>query len=119
MILVDTSVWVEHLRQSTPRLRSLLEEGEVLCHPHVIGELACGRLARRAEILSLLKALPRATLASEEEAHRLVEAHGLHGRGIGWIDVHLVASALLSDAGFLTLDRRLEREARRVGVTQG
>jgi predicted nucleic acid-binding protein len=117
--LVDTSVWVQHLRQSTPRLRRLLEEGEVLCHPHVIGELACGNLTRRAEVLGLMKALPNATPSSDEEAHRLVETHGLHGRGIGWIDVHLVASALLSGAALWTLDRRLEREARRVGVTQG
>lgn len=118
MIVVDTSVWVEHLRQGSPRLRRLLEEGEVLCHPHVIGELACGTLTRRGEVLGLLRALPRATVASDEEAHRLVEAHGLHGRGIGWIDVHLVASALLSDAELWTLDRRLEREARRAGVGQ-
>ncbi len=82
MIVVDTSVWVEHLRQGSPRLRRLLEEGEVLCHPHVIGELACGTLTRRGEVLGLLRALPRATVASDEEAHRLVEAHGLHGRGI-------------------------------------
>lgn len=116
MILVDTSAWVDHLRAGSPRLRRLLEEGEVLCHPHVVGELACGSLGRRAEVLGLLKALPRATVASDEEAHRLVDAHGLHGRGIGWIDVHLLASALLSDAGLWTLDRRLEREARRVGV---
>ncbi|MGB8931920.1 MAG: type II toxin-antitoxin system VapC family toxin [Anaeromyxobacteraceae bacterium] len=119
MILVDTSVWVEHLRAGSPRLRRLLEEGEVLVHPHVIGELACGSLARRAEVLGLLRALPGATMASEQEAHRLVDAHGLHGRGIGWIDVHLVASALLSGAGLWTLDRRLEREAARVGVMRG
>jgi predicted nucleic acid-binding protein len=116
VILVDTSVWVEHLRSGSPRLRTLLEEGEVLGHPHVIGEVACGSLARRAEVLGLLTVLPSATLASEEEAHRLVEAHHLHGRGIGWIDVHLIASALLSDAELWTLDRRLEREARRVGI---
>jgi predicted nucleic acid-binding protein len=116
VILVDTSVWVEHLRRGSPRLRLLLEEGEVLCHPHVVGELACGSLVRRTELLGLLRALPKATLASEAEAHRLVDAHRLHGRGIGWIDVHLVASALLSGAGLWTLDRRLEREARRVGA---
>lgn len=119
MILVDTSVWVEHLREGSPRLRRLLQDGEVLCHPHVIGELACGSLNRRAELLALLKALPRATPASDVEAHRLVDAHRLHGRGIGWIDVHLLASALLSRAGLWTLDRRLEREARRVGVMGG
>lgn len=119
MILVDTSVWVEHLRHGSPRLRRLLEDGEVLCHPHVIGELACGTLARRVELLALLRALPRATLASDPEAHRLVELRALHGRGIGWIDVHLVASALLSDAGLWTLDRRLEREARRAGIAGG
>jgi predicted nucleic acid-binding protein len=116
--LVDTSVWVEHLRRGSPRLRRLLEEGEVLCHPLVLGELACGSLGRREEVLGLLRALPVATAASEEEAHRLVDAHRLHGRGIGWIDVHLIASARLSRAALWTLDRRLEREARRVGVRQ-
>jgi len=116
VILVDTSVWVEHLREGSPRLRRLLEDGEVLCHPYVIGELACGNLTRRAELLALLKALPKAALTSDEEAHRLVDAHRLHGRGIGWIDVHLIASALLSRAPLWTLDRRLDREARRVGV---
>ncbi|HSM91871.1 MAG TPA: PIN domain-containing protein [Anaeromyxobacteraceae bacterium] len=74
---------------------------------------------RRAEVLGLLRALPPATLASDAEAHRLVELHSLHGRGIGWIDVHLIASALLSGAALWTLDRRLEREARRVGVGRG
>lgn len=119
MTLVDTSVWVEHLRQGSPRLQALLEGNEVLAHPYVIGELACGTLTRRAEILGLLQALPGATPASDEEAHRFLAAHALHGRGIGWIDVHLIASARLSGAGLWTLDRRLEREARRAGVEAG
>jgi predicted nucleic acid-binding protein len=116
VIIADTSVWVAHLREGSSRLRHLLEGGEVLSHPLVIGELACGTLTRRAEFPGYLRSLPVATLASEEEAHALVENQELHGRGIGWIDVHLIASALLSGAGLWTLDRRLDREARRLGV---
>jgi predicted nucleic acid-binding protein len=124
VILVDTSVWVEHLRRGSPRLRRLLEDGEVLNHPFVTGELACGSLARRAEVLGLLRALPAPTVATDDEALDLVDGHGLHGRGlhgrgIGWIDVHLVASARLSGAWLWTLDRRLAREAQRLGVVDG
>jgi predicted nucleic acid-binding protein len=119
VILVDTSVWVEHLRRGSPRLRRLLEEGDVLNHPFVTGELACGSLARRAEVLGLLRALPAPTVATDDEAFDLVDANGLHGRGIGWIDVHLVASARLSGAWLWTLDRRLASEARRLGVADG
>lgn len=119
MILVDTSVWVEHLRLGSPRLRRFLEDGEVLGHPFIVGELACGNLSRRAEVLGLLQALPRATPATDEDVLFFVGAHHLHGRGIGWVDVHLVASARLSGAGLWTLDRRLLREAARCGVGDG
>jgi predicted nucleic acid-binding protein len=114
--LVDTSVWVEHLRRGSPRLRRLLDDGEVLGHPFVLGEIACGTLANRQEILDLLGALPPAAEASHAEALHALQAHRLHGRGLGWVDVHLLASALLSAAGFWTLDAALAREARRCGV---
>ncbi|HEU4384583.1 MAG TPA: type II toxin-antitoxin system VapC family toxin [Anaeromyxobacteraceae bacterium] len=116
MTLVDTSVWVDHLRRGSPRLRRLLEDGEVLGHPFVIGEVACGALANRVEVLDLLGSLPRAVEASHVEALHALQAHRLHGKDLGWVDVHLLASALLSDAGLWTLDAALGREARRCGV---
>jgi hypothetical protein len=116
LTLVDTSVWVDHLRRGSPRLRRLLDDGEVLGHPFVIGEIACGTLANRDEVLDLMAALPQAVEASHAEALHALHAHGLHGRGLGWVDVHLLASALLSGAGLWTLDAALGREARRCGI---
>lgn len=116
MTLVDTSVWVEHLRHGRPRLAALLAEGQVLCHPFVIGELACGHLSNRASILHLLGALPAAPLASHDEVLRLVEARRLHGSGLGWVDAHLLASALLARSPLWTLDRRLALAASSVGI---
>lgn len=107
MILVDTSVWVDHLRRGDKVLTSLLNEGVVLCHPFVVGELACGNLRKRDEIMSLLTALPSARLAGHEEAIRLVSQRRLMGRGIGWVDVHLLASSLLSQSKLWTKDRAL------------
>lgn len=107
MILVDTSVWVHHLRSGDEHLRSLLFDGQVLCHPFIVGEIACGALQNRREILSLLAALPLAFMAEHEEVLRLIESRRLHGRGIGWIDAHLIASALLSRSPLWTLDRKL------------
>jgi len=116
MILVDTSVWVDHLRRGNASLRQALEADEVLCHPFVIGELACGRMTNRAEILSLLHALPQATLLDEGEALTFLETHGLMGVGLGWIDVHLLGAARLARVSLWTLDRPLARAAARLGV---
>lgn len=116
MILVDTSVWVLHLRSGSPALVIALEAGEVLGHPHVVGELACGNLRNRTAILQLLQDLPRAALASDEEALECMERNRLGGRGLGWTDVQLLASALLTPARLWTLDAALAREARRCGV---
>lgn len=116
MVLVDTSVWIEHLRRGSPTLGALLTETAVLVHPFIVGELACGNLKNRAVILSNLNELPAAPMASQEEALALVERHGLAGRGIGWVDVHLLASALLSGCRFWTFDSRLSRAARDVGL---
>ena len=107
MILVDTSVWIEHLRKGSSKLSGLLEASRVLIHPFIIGELACGNLKNRNEILQLLEALPQSVQASHKETLTLIEANNLYGRGIGWIDAHLLASALLSRADFWTLDKRL------------
>src|SRR5258706_3292669 len=96
MILVDTSVWVDHLRWGNPALRELLDQGTVLAHPLVIGELACGSIRDRREFLRLLFALPQAPVAEAEEVFRLIEVDNLHGRGLGWVDMHLLASGRLS-----------------------
>jgi hypothetical protein len=112
MVLVDTSVWVAHLRYGNVGLETLLNEGEVVSHPFVIGELACGNLKNRSEILYLLKTLPMAVQAEHEEVMEFVETHSLMGKGLGYIDAHLLASALLSDIALWTLDRILVHAAR-------
>lgn len=116
MILVDTSVWVDHLRRGSRELSELLSAGLVVCHPFVIGELGCGNLRNRSEILSLLAALPTATLAAHHEAMRLVTDRRLYGKGLGWIDVHLLASALLTGSTLWTKDRALAAAARSLKV---
>lgn len=114
MILVDTSVWVDHLRRGDKALVRLLNEGEVLCHPFVIGELACGNLQKRGEILSLLSALPSAPMATHEEALVLLSERRLSGRGLGWVDVHFLASSLLSNTALWTKDKALRTAAERM-----
>ena len=116
MILVDTSVWVDHLRKGSRALAAFLEDGRVLCHPFVIGELACGNVQNRAEILSLLAALPAAAAAGHEEAMHLLSDRKLHGKGLGWIDIHLLASALLTGCRLWTKDRALAAAARTLKV---
>ena len=116
MTLVDTSVWVEHLRYDHPRLRNRLEQGAVSVHPFVAGEIACGSLQNRREVLDRLDALPRAPQATDAEVRTLLERRALHGRGIGWVDAHLIASALLANAPFWTLDRRLRAAADAAGA---
>jgi predicted nucleic acid-binding protein len=119
MILVDTSVWIDHLRSGNRRLESLLGDGDVLIHPFVVGELACGALRNRDQVLSLLRALPEASAAEHSEVIDFLDRERLYGRGIGWIDVHLLASARLSDAPLWTLDRRLSRIAAALKLSFG
>ena len=116
MLLVDTSVWIDHFRRGNSQLAALLNEGGVLTHPLVIGELACGRLTNRSKILGLLEALPSASVAEHEEVLHLLSNRRLHGRGLGWIDVHLLASALLSRCPLWTLDKSLISAARSLKV---
>ncbi len=116
MILVDTSVWINHLRIGQPTLVRLLEAGLVLGHPWVVGELALGRLAQRHEIIELLEGLPQATVATTAEVMTLVNRHELSGVGIGYVDAQLLAATrLTADAALWTADRRLEAAAVRVG----
>ena len=116
MILVDTSVWVAHLRTGDAQLEGLLQDGEVLCHPFVIGELACGQIHNRSEILSLLRALPMAAVAEQKEILQFIETHRLMGIGLGLIDVHLLAAARLTRVPLWTSDRRLKAASRSVSV---
>ncbi len=116
MILVDTSVWIDHFRKSSSRLADLLNEEKVLVHPLVIGELACGNLKNRTEIIALLHALPQATQADDSEILFSLEQHNLHGRGVGLIDVHLLASCLLDQSFFWTADKRLRAVAKQLQV---
>ena len=113
---MDTSVWVEHLRRGEPRLRSLLQSGQVVTHPLVIGELACGRMANRQEILALLHALTLATIATHEEVLHLIEQHTLCGKGLGIVDAHLLASCRLQRIPLWTRDARLEQAAQNLDV---
>lgn len=113
MILVDTSVWIEHLRNGLPALAAVLERGTVLTHAFVLGELACGNLTNRREVLRLLRDLPFAPVATDVEALDFIERRALMGRGIGYVDVHLLASAVLAGAAQLwTRDKRLAKVAK-------
>ena len=116
MILADTSVWLGHLRQTDAHLQRCLLNDRILIHPFVLGEIACGNLHARAELLSDLGELPCATLADHAEVLALIEEHRLFGKGIGWIDAHLLASARLSACRLWTLDGRLSEVAHRLGV---
>lgn len=112
MILVDTSVWIDHLRAGDTHLVALLNGSRVLMHPFVLGELACGNLHNREEVLVLLKGLPQATVATDDEVLFFIERHALMGRGIGYVDAHLLAAVTLSGAARLwTRDKRLRRVA--------
>jgi predicted nucleic acid-binding protein len=114
MVLVDTSVWVAHLRHGTTGLEVWLNEDQVVCHPFIIGELACGHLQYRKEILINLKALPQAILAGHAEVMKFIEVNRLRGPGLGYIDMHLLASALLTHVPLWTLDQRLHGVAVRL-----
>ena len=108
MILVDTSVWIDHLRSGDKRLAQLLESTQVLVHPFVIGELACGNLSNRAEVIALLSDLPKVATATDAEVLYFIEQHKLMGRGVGYIDAHLLSSTFLgSPAKIWTRDKRL------------
>lgn len=110
-MLVDTSVWVDHLRRSNSALVQQLERDEVWTHPFIAGELACGNLARRDHFLSALQAMPVVPVAEDDEVMTLIEGLRLMGRGLGYLDMHLLASASLSGLALWTLDKRLAKVA--------
>jgi predicted nucleic acid-binding protein len=117
VILADTSVWIDHFRAHDERLAALLDKGRILAHPFVIGELALGHLRRRDVTFSTLTDLPQAIAATDAEVFPLIGAHALHGRGIGYLDAHLLAAVKLTQGATLwTHDRRLHDVAEALGV---
>lgn len=112
MILVDTSIWIDHLNKNDTHLVRLLEEDSVCVHPFIIGELACGNIKNRDEILKLLDALPQTSTASLDEILFFINRHKLYGKGLGYIDVHLIASCMMDNTKLLTRDKRLLRIAK-------
>jgi predicted nucleic acid-binding protein len=116
MILVDSSVWIEHLRKGSDKLKELLGAGQVIIHAFVIGELALGHLSKRDLILRYLQDLPQAIQAGDEEVLKFITGQSLSATGIGYVDVHLLASARLTSAALWTHDRRLKEVAGRLGL---
>ncbi len=117
MILVDTSTWINHFRLDNRRLRDLLLDGQVICHPFIVGELACGNLKNRSEILGLLQILPQAPTVGIREVLSFIDSRKLSGIGIGLIDFHLLAAALLLGAKFWTEDKRLNSVAEKLKLS--
>jgi hypothetical protein len=117
VILVDTSVWVDHLRATDETLAGLLDAGMVLAHPFIIGELALGTLSQRQTVLTALSDLPQAIVATDQEALHFIDRHTLFGRGVGYIDIHLLAAARLTPGTTLwTRDKRLHAVALQLGL---
>jgi len=117
MLIADTSVWVAHLRAGDVGLEALLDNALVVCHPFIIGEVACGNLVNRGEILSLMRALPAADVADDDEVMRFIETHLLMGKGLGYVDVSLLASAKLTGVPLWTLDKRLGEASSALGLS--
>ncbi len=119
MILVDTSILVDHLRRADAGLITLLEQDQVLLHPFVIGELALGNLPRRKQVLDSLQDLPLAIEASDAEVFDFINQNSLFGLGIGYVDAHLLASARLNGVMLWTRDKRLREAAIKLGLASG
>ena len=117
MILVDTSIWVSHLRQSSRQLEKLLMNAEVMCHPFIIGELTCGNLKNRNEIISLLQSLPMAPTVEFDEFLFFIDRNHMMGQGVGFVDVHLLASAQLAEVLLWTADKKLKSSADQLELT--
>jgi predicted nucleic acid-binding protein len=116
MILVDTSVWIKHLREGETNLAQLLEQGLVACHPFIIGELACGGIQNRREIISLLYHLPSTDILDHSDIIEFIEYRKMMNKGIGYIDVHLLASALVSETPLWTFDKALKKVANQLSI---
>jgi predicted nucleic acid-binding protein len=117
MILVDTSVWIDHLHSADEDLKELLLSGQVCIHPYVLGELSCGNIRNREEILSLLKSLPGIDSVLDEEVFMFLEERKLYGKGLGFVDIHLLASAMVFQVPVWTRDKSLKRVAGELGIS--
>jgi predicted nucleic acid-binding protein len=117
MVIVDTSIWVTHLRQGSRQLEKLLLDAEVMCHPFIVGELACGNLKNRTEIISLLQSLPMAPTIEFDEFLFFIDRNHLMVKGVGFVDVHLLASAQLTGMPLWTTDKRLKSAADQLELT--
>ena len=117
MVIVDTSIWVTHLCQGSRQLEKLLMDAEVMCHPFIIGELACGNLKNRNEIISLLQSLPMVPTIEFDEFLFFIDRNHLMGKGVGFVDVHLLASAQLTGIPLWTADKRLKSAADQLELT--
>ncbi|MBP9674402.1 MAG: type II toxin-antitoxin system VapC family toxin [Bacteriovoracaceae bacterium] len=117
MILVDTSIWINHFKKTNSELNHLLQQNHVLLHPFVIGELACGLLPQRSKTLSDLSYLPKSILAQHQEVLFFLEEHSFYAQGIGFIDIHLLTSASLSQAYLWTLDKNLSKLAKKLQIS--
>ena len=117
MVLIDTSIWISHLRDGNSCLEKLLNDGNVLCHPFIIGELACGNIKNRTEILSLLQSLPLAKKAKHDEVLKFIENKKLMSKGLGYVDIHLLTSAILSDSLLWSFDKELNKIALELNIS--
>ncbi len=115
MILADTSIWIHHFRESNPELQIHLRNGQVAMHPFILGELSCGNLPQREHTLHDFDNLPKATSCLDKEVRQLIESRQLMGKGIGYIDAHLLASSIVSDIDLWTADKRLHEIACALG----
>jgi predicted nucleic acid-binding protein len=116
LVLVDTSVWINHLREGDKNLAILLQNELVACHPFIIGELACGNMKNRNEIINLLNALPSTPLLEHDEIMDFIEGRNIINQGIGYVDVHILGSAIISETPLWTLDKSLKKIAKQMAI---
>ena len=116
MILVDTSVWISHFRHSNPKLQKMLQESQVACHPFIIGELACGNINNSTEIISLIQSLPMLDVVEHEELLLFIEHNKMMGTGLGLVDIHLMAAAILAGIPLWTQDKKLKQACSRLNI---
>jgi predicted nucleic acid-binding protein len=114
LTIVDTSVWIDHFRHGNINLESHLVKGRVATHPFVLGEVSCGNLKNRAEIIELMASLPIAQMAEHHEVITMLEQRKMYGQGIGWIDMHLLAACLINQFALMTLDKPLQKIAHKI-----
>lgn len=116
MILADTSVWIDYFREGLPELGERLRRGDVVMHPFVVGELACGNFSSRQATLELLQQLRSVAVAEHDEVMNFIRARKLYGRGVGYVDVHLLAAAAIAGCQLWTVDKRLHAMATSLGI---